>query len=180
MSKSVGYPKRRRGGFKHKDKDLMRGKNTKKDMAQNKHIMRLEKKVSLLEKVPELKWVDEYQPVKTITETGQVYNPFTPNPIIGTGPSDRIGNSIRMTSIHWHVLLRTRNTNPDLTRFRILLVVDREFEGNNPLLAGNVATSNPILDTTSINDATIAPRNFNEVNRFHIKYDKILTINPLL
>lgn len=176
MSKSIGYPKGKNRNFK-KQNSLQKGKNTKKDMEQNKQIMKLEKKVNQLQKEPELKWTDEYNPAILIPNTGVVYNVFTPNPVIGTGPNNRIGNNILMTSLMTKILLLSNNVTLDPTRYRILLVIDKEFETGNPALGGAPTTS-AILDNSVITDLTLSPRNLNNVDRYIIKYDKIIISNP--
>lgn len=175
MSKSLGYPKGKSRGFK-KSNNLTKGKNTKKDMEQNKQIMKIEKKIKMIQKEPELKWTDEYNPAIIVPNTGLVFNVFTPGPIIGTGPNNRIGNSIIMTSLMTKILLLNNANNLDPTRYRILMVVDKEFETGNPVLGG-APLSNSILDNSFIPDLTLSPRNFNNVNRYNILYDKVFVLN---
>lgn len=176
MSKSIGYPKRGRKRF-NQEKRLMKGKNTKKDLEQNRQIIKIEKKLKKLDKEPELKWTDEYNASFVVPNTGLVYNILTPGPVQGVGPNNRIGNQINMTSLMTKILLLSNASSLDPTRYRVLIVIDKEFEIGNPQLGG-APTSSAILDNSVVTDLTLSPRNFNNIKRYKIVYDKVFIQNP--
>lgn len=164
------YPnKRGKKQFQDKNKKV---RGTKKDTLQDKKLDNLTKAVKRIEGEAELKWVDEYSAGTPVSNAGILVNiPLSPAPVLGDGVNNRQGNAIQMTSWHIKALFLNNPSPVDPTRIRCLVVVDKEFDGVPPTLLN-------VLDTTTIADLTIAPRNHNLIDRFKILYDKTFYLQP--
>lgn len=138
-------------------------------------VQTLAKKIDMLQDDVELKYKDTE--LNSIPFTSDSSNSIVLlNGIAGsTGPSGRIGQELRMTSIHFRGVIRRDNLELSPQVARLLIVYDKTPNGVAP-------TFGQLIDNSVIDDVNYLP--FDPYNRdlvpgrFKILYDKNYVLNP--
>lgn len=123
----------------------------------------------------ELKFLDLYNSAVPIVAAG--YSDYLSSIAQGDTSSTRTGNVVWPTSIQIKMNLTTSTAVLVPTVVRIILFWDQQSNGAAPVLSG-APTSNSLLDSGTITDTTISPRNYNTIKRYKILKDKTYTITP--
>lgn len=135
----------------------------------------LNKKIKHIENnLMELKFIDQF--VATTT-SGAGTSDYLTGTAQGDTNSNRQGNVINPTSIQWKVDIFADPLLLGCSRVRMILFWDRQPNGAVPVLTG-AATAQSLLDIGVVTDSTLAPRNFNTIDRYHILIDKVYVMNP--
>lgn len=138
----------------------------------------LAKKIKHIENdLIELKWYDGYVAPFNISVAG-IQNSLV-QMAQGDTASTRTGNSIYTTSVQLRLSFQSIAASVAPVTIRVILFWDKQSNGANPIPSG-LDNSNSLLDTTLVTDTTIAPRNFNTIERYKIIWDKTFVINPVL
>lgn len=157
--------------------------NKKTDTAQTNAIVTLDKRVKKLEKLPELKYYDEWSDGSVVSLSGNPTNPVAPHLAQGIGVTQRIGNKIYVTgwNIKCHFLTAPLCVNP--TTIRMIIFYDNQFVdspvtpyGSPESLLYNIDSVAPVPNL--ITDPTIMQYNPNTRKRYKILYDKKFVLDP--
>lgn len=136
----------------------------------------LDKKIKKMQSDVELKYKDVYS-TQDMTDAGTL---VLLNAVVrGAEPVQRIGNTIRATSLQIRGQISTDLVDTGLAaiRTRVIVFWDKQANGIAPTLIGASSTAS-VLDTTTVTDATLAPYNHNMVDRYKILMDKHIMLVP--
>lgn len=86
----------------------------------------------------------------------------------GTNDNERIGNTMRIKSVEYRIIVQHNIGATDQTYFRCILFVDLESDGADPTLA-------EVLQNTTV--PIVSPRNLNNRNKYLILKDQVLKLN---
>lgn len=152
------------------------------DDKQNKALESLDRRLARVEGETEVKYADEYTGSSVVSTGGNFSVPVTPAPRRGTGPNDRVGDEIFLTS--WHVKLQVL-TNQELvggTVMRFIFFIDKMNDGAQPPLftwnGGVLVSPRGLLETELITDPTKAFYNQDARDRYKIMHDELVVLNP--
>lgn len=164
-----------KGPLKKKFKDNTIAK-TKKDVNQDKRIVKIEKKVKQMENEVELKYFDTIA-ASPATQTGLLT--LVNGMAAGTTQITRIGAQIRMTSIQFRYVISNLAATLAPTSLRMLIVLDRQTNGAAPTISGSASGGTlAILDNAVFTSVIDQPYQYEAKQRFTILYDKRWTLNP--
>lgn len=96
----------------------------------------------------------------------------------GDTASTRTGSIINPTSVQVRMAIQTDIDQNSDSRVRAILFWDRQANNAAPTLTG-VSASLSLLDTSVVTDTTLSPINFNNIERYHVLWDKLFVFNPL-
>lgn len=150
---------------------------TRKDANQDKRIVSIEKKVKELQADEELKYKDTlFTTPATNSGTFDVLNGISQ----GTTQITRLGAMIHMTSVQWRFAATALTSTLTPTRFRFMIVMDRQANGTTPTYSGDplVATQIAILNGSIITQGVQMPIQLETIKRFKILKDKTMIFNP--
>lgn len=153
----------------------------KHEYDQNKQIVQIKKSLKEIKGGIELKYVDTALD-GDINNTGST-SLFLLNGIAqGDNQITRTGGQIKLTSLQFRYRVATAATRLFYSTLRIIVFWDRQANGSTPAVIGD-----PIAGTQALlnnNLATIqpveAPYQYENIDRFHVLYDKIVAMNPMV
>jgi len=152
----------------------------KQELEQEKRIRRVEDKVVAINKRPELKYFDRLLNTSTIPIQGSL---LLLNGIgQGFDQTSRIGGQVTMKSLIWRYTITSAADITTGLAYRMLIVIDRQANGANPIIAAPPITSGDaaILNNYIVSDLWTSPRQYETIKRFKILFDKTYTLNPMV
>lgn len=168
-----GRKLRVRGKFK-----TTSGMNRKErhEFDQNKEIVSIKKQLREVKGDTELKYFD-VSISATVDEAG---NLFVLNAMgVGDTQITRTAGQIKLTSVQFRLKFTADPSRVNFTTCRVMVLWDRQANGALPTVAGNPLTpENAILNNVIESDLTLAPIQYENIDRFHILYDKMFVSNP--
>lgn len=150
---------------------------TKKDLNQDKRLLSIEKKVKELQTDEELKYKDTiFTTPATNAGTFDVLNGISQ----GVTQITRLGAMIHMTSVQWRFAATALTATLTPTRFRYMIVLDRQANGTTPTYSGDplTATQIAILNSSIITQGVQMPIQYETIKRFRVLKDKTIMFNP--
>lgn len=163
-------------GSKFKNTSGMNRKE-KHEFDQNKEIISIKKQLREVKGAVELKYLDTYINDPEIDTTGSL---FLLNGIaVGDTQITRTGGQIKLTSLQFRLSFIMPNDLISYAGVRVIVFWDRQANGLAPLVADNPLAGIPAL----LNNAVIlslleAPYQYENIDRFHVLYDKRMAMNP--
>lgn len=152
-------------------------RGTKKDDIQDKQIVNLKKKFRKLNTDMEIKSLDVYFNPRVSDTTGTAFTLL--NGIAqGVTAVTRIGNNVRLTSLHLKVNVNTETDNLKASVARLLVFIDKQSNlADPPVLSGGSGAA--LLDWTVIQNIVCAPYSHKTIySRYKILIDKVIILNP--
>lgn len=148
--------------------------NKKVDTVQDKQIKTLVKKVAKLEVEPELKYIHNYLTANVGTSPGDAY--FALNIAQGDDYNQRVGEEIMLKKQDW-ILNLIMPASLSAIRYRVILFMDNQTNGNPPALLASVSSTAGLLDDLTITDTQYSPYNPRCSERYKIYNDKSYIYN---
>lgn len=169
-----GRKLRVRGKFKQTS-----GMNRKErhEFDQNKEIIQIKKNIRDIKGETELKYFD-VNVGGTITETGSLI--FALNAMgVGDTQITRTAAQIKLTSLQFRLHFIGNPARVNNTLVRTIVFWDRQVNGANPTVAGNPLTpERALLNNVIEANLPLAPFQYENIERFHVLYDKLMVLNP--
>lgn len=150
----------------------------KHEFDQNKEIISVKKQLREIKGNTELKYFDS-----NLDDADLAGGSLTVLNDMATGDTQitRTGGQIKLTSLQFRYRISSNAARLSFTSVRIIVFWDRQANGANPAVAGNplVAGEHALLNNAMSTDLVEAPYQYENIDRFHVLYDKIIAMNPL-
>lgn len=168
-----GRKLRVRGKFKQTS-----GMNRKEkhEFDQNKEIIQIKKNIKEIKGETELKYFD-VSISGTLSAAGTL---FVLNAMaVGDTQITRTAGQIKMTSLQFRLKFLTNPARINASGVRVIVFWDRQVNGANPTISGAPLTPvNAVLNDNIETDLTMAPYQYEQIERFHVLYDRMFEMNP--
>lgn len=181
MPRGRPYKNNRKGqmmvGLKARSEMMGLSSQQKKDKIQDKQITNLKKQVKALKYEADIKYKDTAITSTNVIVTGTQV--LLNGVALGDDQSaDRNGNKIKVTSIQYRLEVITDQDVLEPTVFRMIVYWDKQANGASPTLLGDPLAGGTALLNNATGTAPYFPFQSENVQRFQVVYDKLISLNP--
>lgn len=131
-------------------------------------------RVKKLEHTEELKYADSYD-ASVITTTGYMLH------LTGIAQGDdfnqRVGEEIVAKYLNMKLRL-TKAASVNAPQVRCIIFWDMQNNGVGPTFLTSTDPIQAVLDNSTVTNIMLSPHNYRTKDRYHILWDKVITINP--